>query len=247
MHDPGALLLIGAAFLFAGGVKGVIGLGLPTVSLAVLAATIGLQPAMALLVLPSFVTNVWQAASGGHARAIAARLWPLMAAAVLAAWIGAGALTRVDIAWLSALLGVLVGAYAAVGLAGLRLAMPRRWERWAGPATGTVNGLFTGMTGSFVFPATLYLQAIGLERDALIQAMGIVFTVSTAALALAIGGRGMISGELGLISALAVLPALLGMALGRVLRRRMSQALFRNVFFAALLLLGVYIVLRSLS
>lgn len=247
MFDPATLALIGGAFLLGGAVKGVIGLGLPTVSLAALTAALGLQPAMALLVVPSFATNVWQAAAGGHARAVAARLWPLMAAAAVTAWIGAGALTRVDLSRLSALLGVLVAAYAAAGLAGIRFSVPGRSERWAGPLTGAVNGLFTGMTGSFVFPATLYLQAIGLDRDALIQAMGMVFTASTVALAVAIGGRGLISGELGLLSAASVLPALFGMALGRLVRRGIPQALFRKLFFSALLALGLHIVFGSLA
>ena len=73
MIDPTTLLIIGATFLLAGTVKGVIGLGLPTVSLALLTTTLGLQPAMALLLAPSLVTNLWQAVSGGQGRTILAR------------------------------------------------------------------------------------------------------------------------------------------------------------------------------
>ena len=66
MTDTGALILVGLTFVLAGGVKGVIGLGLPTVSLAILTATLGLHSAMALLVAPSLVINVWQALVGGN-------------------------------------------------------------------------------------------------------------------------------------------------------------------------------------
>lgn len=247
MTDPAILALVGCTFLLAGAVKGVIGLGLPTVSLAVLTATIGLQPAMALLLVPSFVTNLWQAVVGGNFATILARTWPFLLAATVTVWLGAMALTAVDVAWLSALLGLLLVAYSALSLTRPAIALPRGWEVWAGPLTGTVNGVLTGMTGSFVVPGVLYLQAIGLPRDLLIQAMGMLFTASTVALAVSLGGQNLLSAELGTVSIVAVAPAILGMVLGRKLRQRLSEAKFRRVFFAAILILGLYIVVRSLG
>jgi uncharacterized membrane protein YfcA len=247
MFDATALLLITLAFLLAGSVKGIIGLGLPTVALALLTATIGLQPAMALLLVPSAVTNLWQAAEGGNARVIIARVWPFLLAATVTVWIGALALTRVNIALLSALLGALLVLYSLINLIGLQISIPRRWEAWAAPIVGATNGVLTGMTGSFFFPGVLYLQAIGLPRDRLIQAMGILFTVSTVALAMALGGQRLLTTELGAMSAAAVLPALIGMLVGQGLRKRLSEAKFRRVFFISLLVVGLYIVVGSLG
>lgn len=245
MLDPVDLSLVTLTFLVAGGVKGVIGLGLPTVSLALLTATLGLQPAMALLLVPSFVTNVWQATTGGNGRIIIARIWPFLLPATVTVWIGASALTRVDTSLLSALLGMLLVVYSLISLSGLRGSIPRRSEAWAGPIFGTINGVLTGMTGSFVVPGVLYLQAIGLPRDMLIQAMGMLFTASTVALAVALGGRNLLTFELGAISTAAVLPAIAGMILGQRLRQRLSEASFRRVFFLSLLALGAHIVARS--
>ena len=247
MTDAGALTLVGLTFLLAGGVKGVIGLGLPTVSLAILTATLGLHPAMALLVVPSLVTNVWQALVGGNGREIINRTWPLLFFATVTVWIGARALTRIDVSLLSALLGVLIAIYSIVSLIHPTVTIPRHWEHLAGPVVGAVNGVLTGMTGSFVFPGVLYLQAIGLPRDVLIQAMGMLFTASTVALGVSLGGQNLLTMELGAVSAAAVVPAVVGMLLGQRLRKRMSEALFRRVFFLALLGLGLYIVARSLT
>ncbi|MBI3453686.1 MAG: sulfite exporter TauE/SafE family protein [Rhodospirillales bacterium] len=245
MLDPAALIAIALIFLLAGSVKGVIGLGLPTVALALLAVMVGLQPAMALLLVPSFVTNLWQAFSGGNSRMIVVRTWPFLLAATLTVWIGAQALPRVDVALLAGLLGVLLVAYAAANLVGRSISIPRRWEIWAGPVFGAANGVLTGMTGSFVVPGVLYLQAIGLPREALVQAMGILFTASTAALAVALGGQRLLTVELATVSAAAVAPAIIGMVLGRRLRQTLSEASFRRAFFWSLLALGVYIVVRS--
>ena len=65
MFDPFTLFAISATFVIAGGVKGVIGLGLPSVSLGLLTATLDLPTAMALMIAPSFFTNSYQATVGG--------------------------------------------------------------------------------------------------------------------------------------------------------------------------------------
>ncbi|MCY4317619.1 MAG: sulfite exporter TauE/SafE family protein [Alphaproteobacteria bacterium] len=241
LFDPASAMLIAVVFLLAGTVKGVVGLGLPTVSLGLLTAAFDLTTAMALMVVPSFVTNLLQAVAGGNWRMLVRRLWPFFAAAGLTVWVGAAALVSLDLVLLSGLLGLLLAAYAVQGLAGVDLSVTARWQPLAGPAFGAANGVLTGMTGSFVVPGVLYLQAIGLGRDALVQAMGMLFTVSTVALAVALEHRGLLGGPLGLASAVALLPAVLGMALGQLLRRRLPEARFRRVFFLAVLALGLYI------
>ena len=247
MVDFASLLVIAGTFLIAGSVKGVIGLGLPTVSLALLTVALDLPTAMALLLIPSFVTNIWQSMIGGNARAILARLWPFLAMATITVWMGAAALTRVNLSLLTALLGSLLIIYAVVNLAGIKIVVPSRHEFWAGPLIGTANGVLTGMTGSFVVPGVMFLQAIGLPRNMLIQAMGMLFTVSTVALAAALQQGNFLTLESGAMSAVAVLPALAGMVLGQRVRERLSEQLFRRVFFISLLILGIYIIVNALQ
>lgn len=240
--DTPELIIVAATFLLAGAVKGVIGLGLPSVSLGILTAAIDLPTAMALLLAPSFVTNLWQGVVGGKGRAILARTWPFLLAATVTIPIGALALSRLDLSWLAALLGVLLAIYSGLSLAGLRVAISPAGETWWGPLFGITNGVLTGMTGSFVVPGVMYLQAIGLPRDALVQAMGILFTLSTVMLGVVLGGNDLLSAELGWVSLLAVLPAILGMVVGQQLRQLLSEQLFRRVFFLSLLVLGLYII-----
>ncbi|MCH4564839.1 sulfite exporter TauE/SafE family protein [Halomonas sp. EGI 63088] len=241
------LALVGVTFLAAGTVKGVIGMGMPTVSLALLTATLGLHSAMALLLVPTVITNVWQALVGGRLVMIARRLWPFLVTSVLAVWPGVVVLAGVDVRWPSRLLGGLIIGYALMNLGMARLVLPVRHERRAGVISGVANGLLTGMTGSSVFPGVAYLQALGLPRDQLIQAMGILFTLCTLTLGLAMGEQDLLTGDLMLTSSLAVIPAILGMQLGQRLRRRLSEASFRRFFFSGLLVMGGYIVLRSLG
>lgn len=246
IFDTAGLLIVGGVFFVAGAVKGVIGLGLPTVSLALLTLAFDLPTAMALLLLPSLITNLWQAHAGADPLPLLRRLWMFLLPACLAVAIGGLALTRVELGLLTALLGALLAVYAAANLAGLRLRLRPAAEAWAGPLAGVVNGLLTGMTGSFVVPGVLYLQALGLPRDRLVQAMGILFTLSTLALALSLQGSRLLSVELGYYSALGLVPALAGMLIGRRIRATLNEDRFRRIFFVALLVVGGFILLRQL-
>ena len=242
-----SMTIVGLTFLLAGFIKGVIGLGLPAVPLAVLTATLGLKPAMAILLAPSLVTNVWQALVGGHLLAILQRIWPLLLGLCIATWAGIAVLAMSNAELLAGLLGVVLVGYAVLGLVRLEPPKPgRRLEGWLTPVVGLVSGMLNGMTGSFVVPGVLYLQALGFSRDALIQAMGVLFCTSTVALGFAMRGQDFLSLDLAMLSAAGVVPAVAGMIVGQVVRQRLSEAAFRTVFFVALLALGGYIAVRAL-
>ena len=246
MFDGLTLTAIAATFFLGGAVKGIIGLGLPAVAVGLLTVVIGLPQAMALLLIPAFVTNLWQAFDGGNARAVFMRVWPFLMLATITVWPGTWALTRINISLLSGLLGVLLMAYAGLSIIGLRLSIPRSKETAVGVVVGAVNGVLSGMTGAFNFPSVLYLQALGLPRDMLIQAMGMLFALSTIALGLSLGAGSLLSVELGVLSAAALIPSFAGLLAGRIIRRRLSESVFRRVFFVALALLGGYIIITAL-
>ena len=125
--------------------------------------------------------------------------------------------------------------------------MPAAHERWLGPLVGVATGLVTAVTGVFVVPAVPYLQALGFQRDALIQAMGISFTTSTVVLAIGLAGNGSYPASAVGGSVAMLLPALAGMVLGTWLRQRLSVAVFRRCFLAGLALLGFYMVAHALA
>ena len=245
--STGIWLLLGGTFLLAGLVKGMIGMGLPTVAMGLLAVALPPAEAAALLVIPSLVTNVWQLFAGPRFGALARRLWLMMAGVFVGTIAGIGILAGDRAGVASIALGVALAIYAVVGLAGFKMSVPARRETWLGPVIGAATGVVTGATGVFVIPAVPYLQAIGLERDDLIQALGLSFTVST--IALALGLLRVDAWHWGSVwmSLLALIPALLGMQVGTMLRQRIAAATFRRVFFAGLLLLGVYLVVERLA
>ena len=132
-----------------------------------------------------------------------------------------------------------------MSVAGWRIPRLQGWERWVSPGLGALGGFLMGLTGSYVVPGVLSLRALGLRRDVLLQAMGIVFTTVTIAFAFALGGHDLLSADLAALSAIALVPTAMGMLLGVAVRRRLSENLFTKVFFYGLLILGAYITARA--
>lgn len=240
------LLAIFATFFAAGIVKGVTGMGLPTVAMGVLGALISPLAAASLLLVPSFVTNIWQLLSGPNLGVVLRRLWPMMVAICVGTMLGVVLLAGGGTGVTTTLLGIALVVYAAYTLLARQLAVPARMERVLSPVIGALTGVVSGATGVFVIPAVPYLQALGLSRDDLIQALGLSFTVSTVALAVALGAHGAVAMETMGLSLLALVPAMLGMWVGQKLRNRISPTTFRRVFLMFLLLLGAEMVLRPI-
>jgi len=247
MHDPivfGALVAL--AFLLAGMVKGIVGMGLPIVAIGVLGLVMAPVQAAALLVVPSLVTNVWQYIAGPDARSVARRFATLLAGACVGTGLGIGLLTGGATALVSAALGLVLALYGAVGLLSARISVAPHVERWLSPVVGVVTGVLAGATGVFAIPAVPYFSTLRLGKDELVQTLGLHFTVCTVALAVALWTHDRFPSSIAAGSLLALIPALGGMALGQRLRSRLRPDVFRRWFNVALVVLGTVMVVRAL-
>ncbi|QQR46481.1 sulfite exporter TauE/SafE family protein [Myxococcus xanthus] len=246
MPSSDSLLVTVAVFVLAGLVKGVVGLGLPTIAMALLALVMPPARAAVLLIVPSLVTNVWQLRPWSTLGPLLRRLARMQVGVCVGTLVGAWVLGAPVGAWATVSLGVALVAYAAWGLSGVRFPVGPVAEARLGPWVGALTGFVTAATGVFVIPAVPYLQALGFEREELIQAMGISFTVSTLALAAGLyvnaAGAGTQLGQ----SLLMLLPALVGMQVGQWLRQKLSPVLFRACFLVSLMLLGMHMVAREM-
>jgi len=246
MDAASTLAAIAGAFLLAGFVKGVIGLGLPTVSIGLLGLLMTPAQAAAVLVVPSLVTNIWQAAVGGGLLALARRLWPLLAGICAGTALGVVVLPHDDNGRATVWLGLALAVYAALGLVKVEFFVPRHAETWLGLLMGAATGAITVATGIFVMPGTPYIQSMEFDRDKLVQALGLSFTVSTMTLAAALAYRGQVQTSLAWPSIVALAAALAGMGLGQLTRGKIKAETFRLCFFVGLMLLGLHLALRGL-
>ncbi|MCP3753057.1 sulfite exporter TauE/SafE family protein [Pseudomonas sp. SBB6] len=242
---PALSLLVIATFVLAGAVKGVIGLGLPTIAMGLLGMAMSPTQAAALLIVPSTLTNLWQLAFGGHLRALLKRLWPMLAMIFVGTLLGSAWLGINSGAWAAHALGGALLVYALYGLFGRGVSLAPAHEACLGPFCGLITGVISAATGVFVIPAVPYLQSLGLSRDEMVQALGLSFSVSTLALAIGLAGQDALGAQALGASLLVLAPALLGMLGGQWLRQRISAELFKRCFFIGLSLLGAHLLLNG--
>jgi uncharacterized protein len=235
-------------FAIAGMIKGTIGLGLPAVSMGLLSLVISPFQAATLLIIPSMVTNIWQLFAEGHVLKLIKRFWPLLVGIVVGSiWsvfptLGHGSFKS------EALLGGMLALYGIYGLCAKNMPNLAPQEKWLSPIVGYLGGALTVATGVVVIPVVPYLQSLHLKRDDLVQSLGLAFTVSTICLAIYLYLNPVkdipIDYKLSLI---ALVPALIGMWLGTKIRHRIPEQKFRKVFFAGLVIFGLYMVFHQIG
>lgn len=229
-----------AVFVLAGGVKGVTGMGLPTVAMSLLGLWMAPVQAAAMLVVPSLATNVAQC-RGPYLRRLATRLWPgwlgIAVVTVAAPGFGDAASSTSAQHWLGAILVV----YGAWGLWRPTLPDLSGRGRWLTAVLGAATGVVTASTAVFALPWVPYLQSLRMGKDELVQALGLSFTAATLALAVRVqtvtpswwSSTGAVA-----IGA-AVIGAFVGMGLGAALRGRLAGPVFQRALFAVFIVLGV--------
>jgi uncharacterized membrane protein YfcA len=233
----------GGSFILAGFIKGVVGQGLPTVAIGILSVFISPGEAAALIVIPALLTNIWQAWFGPSLVPLLKRLWPTLLASFLGTFVatalGLGLLTPEAATMARKTLGAALILYGLLGLSRIRMHVPPRAEPWLGPIMGTLNGAVSSATGVFMFPVIPYIQSLGLDRDDLVQAQGISFTVSSFAVMFVVLGNGTLNAGNTVASLIAMAISFVGMFIGQHVRTLLHPNIFRMLFFSAMLLLGI--------
>lgn len=244
--DLSLLMLVALAFLLAGAVKGIVGLGLPPTAMGVLVLAMSPVEAAAILVVPSFATNLFQAIAGPHLGKLIQRFWPMLLAGPAATVAGTGWLANGNPSLAIAILGAVLAIYALITLLRPSPIIPRSRTQWLNPIIGLLTGVATAATGVSAVPAVPYLQALDLEPDELIQALGLFFTSVTIALAINLSLSGALEFGSGWFVGVALVASLTGMVIGAALRVQIDPVVFRKVFLIALFALGMFLMARAL-
>ena len=231
------------ALAIAGFAKGLVGLGLPPIAMGLLVLTMSPVEAAALMVIPALLTNLWQGVTGPNLVPLLRRFWLMFLLTAAGTLAFAGALnTHAETA--IRVLGGLLIVYGLYALVSPIVALSQRGERWLAPISGALTGLVTAFTGVSSMPAVPFLKAVGLPKDAFIQAMGLSFSISALALIVSLGATGGLSGQPVLPILLATGGAFWGMSLGAKLRARIDEALFGKLILIVLIVLGTYLTIR---
>jgi uncharacterized protein len=234
-----------AACLLGGSAKGALGIGIPLVVVPLSVTFLELPAVIALLTVPMFATNIGQALEGGGTLPAMWRLWPMLVAIVVGTLAGVHLLLSIDRRLLHGVVGTILVLLAVWLLCQPRIALGRAAERWVGPPVGLIAGMLGGISGMFGPPLIAFLIGLGLRPDEFVKLISILFLAAAGTLLLALGGTGAMSWMDVAVSAAALIPISIGVAIGRWLRRRCPPALFRALVLGALAFGGLQMLRRA--
>ena len=139
-----------ALALFAGGaVKGLVGIGIPLVSISLLSLFLPLPDAITLLPVPMILANIWLSFAGNHFLPALRRFWPLVLAMFAGTMVGAQVLTALDLASLNLLVGIFVVVFCLSSHINPAMRLPNRYEAGAGVVAGGIGGFMGGLSVLF--------------------------------------------------------------------------------------------------
>ena len=235
-----------ATFFAAGTVKGVVGVGLPMISVPIIASVTG-NPALAIALasVPILISNGWQAVQGGHLTDCVRRFWPVLLALAFGTALGVQVLVSVDPGIVARILGIILVVFIVIQFFPVRLSVPARAEHIIGIPVGIVAGILGGLSSLFAPLLVVLMVAFRLPRDWFVSAAGLLFFTGTVPLFFGLIAHEILRSDELIASAVSCLPVMLGFTLGRRVRSLIPQSTFEKVLYAALVLIGLNLIRRS--
>ena len=238
------LVIAFASFFAAAFIKGLTGLGFMSICLPVISSFGDITVAIPLVVIPSLASNVIVIAQTKRARESVTRFWPLYLSALPGLYLGVSLLHQTGNSIAKVVLGVMSIAYSLYLLLNVSITVGNKYERVLNVPVGLVSGFLNGLTGTQVMPMLPYLISLGMHRDLMINAINIGFTISTLALLALLGKFDFLSLHVIGISVAGIVPVVLGIYLGGLLRHHISDNRFRIAVLIILMIIGLNLILN---
>lgn len=240
------VLYIAFVFVLAGVVKGVLGIGLPLISVPMLAGTVGPIAAMTFLAVPTFAINLWQTAQSGHMVGALKRFsvaYPLLIGGVI---VGVTFLAQMEQGVLLIIVGAVVILIAVTQLLPVMPAIPPKAERWCTPVVGIISGFLGGVT-SFLGPLmAMYLVALRVPKDEFVGTIALFYMIAAIPFYVGLGVNGFFGWPEFWASCGATVMIWIGVLIGQVLRARASADLFRKLVLGLLIVIGANMIRKGL-
>lgn len=237
-------LYFSLAFLAGGSVKGALGVGLPLVTIPLLSFVMPGMQAIALMALPVVFSNVWQAVEGADVRGGLRRFGGLIAAQFIATVLTVQFTLSLSAEGLKVMLAGSVLLAVALMAFKPTLQISAQRERVAGVGVGALSGLLGGIS-SLTGPVIItYLMALRLTQRQFVSSISIIYLGGALPLYGAMAWHGRFGWTELVLSAVALVPMGVGLRLGKAVRYRLNEQIFRRVLLVFLTLLALLLIFK---
>lgn len=163
INSTESVLVVCIAFVLGGLVKGLVGFGLPLITIPLLSSIASIPEAVALNFLPVILSNVQQIFETRRAYPVLQRVWPLLVTTAVLLFFGSVFLTTLDKQLLQAIIGAMIIAHVLIEQRGLVLELTRRTERLFLFGAGVIAGGLASVSSFAMFPSVQLLHSMRLR------------------------------------------------------------------------------------
>jgi len=245
LNDPITLGLIALAYFIGNIVKGVSGFGAILVAVPLMSVVVEPATAIALTGVSVVTSNVWQLWDSRNAGFALREFWTLLAALLPATVLGAQFLAVVDPRLSGAVIGSMVVLFCLSLIFPVHPRVSPEQRRYLDPLIGGAAGLVGGASILSGTVLIVYLMAVDLKKEQFVGAIALMYLVSAIPIYVTLSFFDRYDTVTLLISAGLIMPAILGLMLGRRVRDRVSQTGFRRIVTLLLFVIGCLLVHRA--
>ncbi|WP_163847294.1 sulfite exporter TauE/SafE family protein [Pseudooceanicola aestuarii] len=247
--SPAAFALCLLIGLVAGVIKGMVGFAMPMIMISGLGSIVGPEWALAGLVIPTLLTNGWQALRQGMGEAWSSvkRFRVFLLVGLVALLISAQLVRVLSAEAILLMIGLPIVIFAITQLIGLPLKLSGAPSLKVEVGVASFAGFIGGFSGVWGPPTVAYLTALDTPKADQVRVQGVIYGLGAVALFFAHVGSGVIRWETLPFSLSLVPVALIGMTIGFAVQDRIDQAAFRRATLAVLLIAGGNLVRRGLG
>lgn len=246
MQDLNPLLPLACfAFLMAGTIKGIAGIGLPTAALGIMTLSIDPRISISLILVPMLATNSWQMVSAGQLMRTARRYAPFALCLVGGVAFTTVSTSTADDRLLLGGLGLVILLFVWLTWAGSIPPVSDSWDRPIQIILGLFAGGIGGLTGTWAAAIAIYLTSRRVDKDEFIRATGFLIFAGSIPLIISYIFLGFANGPVLGVSFAMMVPAFIGMWVGTRIRNRLSVEGFRKSILIIFLILAANLLRRA--
>ena len=234
-------------FFFGGLVKGMIGVGLPTVTLTLLSFFFDIKESISFILIPVILTNLFQMLDGKNLRSIFQQTKIFLFSSVLFVIPGFLILRFIDSKIILIILASLLVINSSLVLFNKIITIKKYNSFLVQFWIGAFTGITTGVTSIYTMPFIFLIQSLKFSKEKLIQLMGLSFFLFSLSQFILFYSFSMIDEKVFLFSSIACVPILFGVLVGKYLRKILSEQLFKKLFNYMLLLSGLILIVKSVN
>ncbi len=243
---PGVLAWCALAMACGGLIKGTLGMGTPLLTVPMMTLALPAHHAVVIMAFPVVVANLWQVFEARRPMVTVKRFWPAFAALLAGTWIGVEILTGIDEKTLLLLVGFFVICFTLVQASPRKITIAARLEKPAGAVFGGGAGIIGGLSSMFGPLIILYLVSLAtLDKNRFVNTISFLYVAAVVPWVLIMLLTGVLDLRLATLSALAVIPLVIGLVAGRAIRNKVHETVFYRLVLGVLVLSGISLMWRA--